>query len=214
MVTLQLKQLDIPPGHRLLLQDVSWQAFEAILDELGQRSTRLAYSNRTLEIVAPLPEREVAKVIVGDLIKILLEELGIDCESYGSTTFKRQDMGQGIEPDDSFYMQNAARMIGRDRIDLTIDPPPDLALEIDVTSKTQLDAYAALGVPELWRYENRQLRIDVLRGGKYMQSDSSPTFPNLPIAEVITAYVNLGRVRGRSETLRDFRRWVKPQIQP
>jgi Uma2 family endonuclease len=145
-------------------------------------------------------------------VKILLEELHLDCECFGSTTFKRQDMAQGIEPDDSFYIQNHASMIGKERIDLTIDPPPDLAIEVDVTSRTQLSAYEALGVPELWRYENHRLQISVLQDRKYVASDFSPTFPKLPIVEIISQYVEQSRTLGRSSALRGFRQWVREQI--
>ena len=214
MVQLQLRQLEVPPGQRVILQDVTWQEFEAILEELGEhRATRLAYGGGTLEIRMSLPEHEKAKVILGDLVKILLEELNIDCECFGSTTFKRQDMAQGIEPDDSFYIQNYARMIGKERIDLTIDPPPDLAIEVDVTSRTQLSAYEALGVPELWRYEHHRLQISVLQDGKYVASDFSPTFPKLPIIEIISQYVEQSRTLGRSSVLRAFRQWVREQTQ-
>ncbi|MBD2412576.1 hypothetical protein FACHB389_00980 [Nostoc calcicola FACHB-389] len=214
MVTLQLQQLGVPPGHRVILHDVSWQEFEAILEELGDhRATRLAYSYGTLEMRMPLPKHEKAKVIIGDLVKILLEELEIDCETFGSTTFKRDDMAVGVEPDDSFYIQNHARMIGKERIDLKVDPPPDLAIEVDVTSKTQLDAYEALGVPELWRYENGKLQINILQYGKYIESEISPTFSNLPIFEGIPRFVEQSRTLGRSPTLRAFRQWVREEIQ-
>lgn len=213
MVTLQLRQLTVPPGNRLLFQDVSWQEFEAILDELGDnRATRLAYSQGTLEIRMPLPKHEKAKVLIGDLVKILLEELEIDCEPFGSTTFKRQDMGEGVEPDDCFYILNHRIMLGKDRIDLTIDPPPDLAIEVDVTSKTQLDAYQRLGVPELWRYENNKLEIYVLSHGKYIKSAVSPTFPNLPIIEIIPQFIIQSQKIGRSPSLREFRKWVREKI--
>lgn len=205
MVTLQLRQLDVPPGHRVLFHNVSWSEFEAILDELGQhRAARLAYSRGTLEMRMPLPEHEVDKELIGDMAKILLEELDIDCECFGSTTFKREDMAQGVEPDQSFYIQNQARMIGRRRIDLTLDPPPDLAIEVDVTSKTQLDAYKALGVPELWRFEAGRLRISVLRG-QYLDSEISPALLDMPIVE-ISEFVQQSLVEGRSTMLRAFRR--------
>jgi len=213
MVQLQLRQLEVPPGQRVILQDVTWQEFEAILEELGEhRATRLAYGGGTLEIRMPLPTPEKTKVILGDLVKILLEELRLDCECFGSTTFKRQDMAQGIEPDDSFYIHNHARMIGKERIDLSIDPPPDLAIEVDVTSRTQLSVYEALGVPELWRYEHHRLQISVLQDRKYVESDFSPTFPKLPIIEVISHYVEQSRTLGRSSALRAFRQWVREQI--
>jgi Uma2 family endonuclease len=214
MVTLQLRQLSVPPGHRVILHDVNWQEFEAILEELGEhRAARLVYRQGTLEMRMPLPKHEKAKVIIGDLVKILLEELEVDCETFGSTTFKREDMAVGIEPDDSFYIQNHAQMIGKERIDLKVDSPPDLAIEVDVTSKTQLDAYEALGVPELWRYENGKLQINILEDGKYIESEISPTFPNLPSDEAIPRFVEQSRTLGRSPTLRLFRQWVREEIQ-
>lgn len=213
MVALQLRQISVPPGHRVLFHDVNWQEFEEILDELGEhRGSRIAYSQGTLEIRMPLPEHEFNKEIIGDMVKIILEELEIDRECFGSTTFKRKSMLQGIEPDNCFYIQNYALMIAKKRIDLTVDPPPDLAIEVDLTSKTQLDAYEALGVPEIWRYENHKLEINVLEDGKYVSSEISLIFPNLPIAEAISQYCELSQTVGTSQTLRLFRKWVREQI--
>ncbi len=212
MVTLQLRQINVPPGHRVIFKDVSWEEFEAILEELGDhRASRLAYSKGTLEIRMPSLRHEVDKELVGDMVKILLEELEMDCECFGATTFKRRDMAQGIEPDQCFYVQNHAQMIGKRRLDLTIDPPPDLAIEVDVTSRTQLDAYQALGVPELWRYEEGRLRIDVLVDGEYLESEISPTFPNFPVP-VIVQFVGQSLSAGRSSTLRAFRKWVREHL--
>ena len=214
MIMLQLRQISVPPGHRVLLHDVSWPEFEAILEEFGEhRASRIAYSKGTLEIRMPLPEHEVNKEIIGDMVKILIEELEIDRECFGSTTFKRKDMAQGIEPDNCFYIQNHALMIGKKRIDLTVAPPPDLAIEVDVTSKNQTDVYEALGIPELWRYENNKLQINVLQDGTYIESEISPTFPNLPIVEAISQFVEQSRIIGTSPTLRAFRNWVREQIQ-
>ena len=123
-------------------------------------------------------------------------------------------MAFGVEPDDSFYIQNHAQMIAKERIDLTVDPPPDLAIEVDVTSKTQLDTYEALRVPELWRYENGKLQINILQDAKYIESEISSTFPNLPIVEEIPRFVEQSRTLGRSPTLRAFRQWVRKQINP
>jgi Uma2 family endonuclease len=212
MVTLQLRQLDIPSGHRILLHQVSWQEFESILAELGEhRSTRLSYSQGTLEIVAPLPEHEKAKVTIADLLKVLLDEFDMDWESLGSTTFRSAEMQVGIEPDDCFYIQNHATMIGRDQIDLSIDPPPDLAIEIDITSKTKLSAYEALQVPEIWRYQNRKLQINVLSQGKYIEVQFSPNFPNFPVIEGITQFLELSRTSGTRPALKAFRQWIAQQ---
>ena len=122
MVTLQLRQLHVPPGQRLLIEDVTWADFEAVVEELGEhRGTRLAYSQGVLEIVSPLPAHEKAKVIISDLVKILLDELDMSWESLGSTTFRRAEMAAGIEPDDCFYIQHHAAMVGKERLDLRVD---------------------------------------------------------------------------------------------
>jgi Uma2 family endonuclease len=210
---LELNQLIVPPGHQLLLKDVSWQMFEKILEELGEtRAARVSYSKGMLEIMTPLPEHEADKVIIGDLVKALLEELNIDFWSLGSTTFKNEEMAQAVEADDCFYIQNEAAIRGKKRIDLSIDPPPDLAIEIDITSRTKFNNYEALGVPELWKYNGRKLQVNVLQEGKYVESNVSYNFPNLPIVEVIHQYVEQSKTLGRNATMRAFRNWVREQI--
>ncbi|MEQ9550547.1 MAG: Uma2 family endonuclease [Coleofasciculus sp. G3-WIS-01] len=210
---LELRQLKVQPGNQLLLEDVSWQQFETILTELGEhRAARLSYSNGRLEIMVPLPEHEKAKEIIGDMVKILLSERGINYESLGSTTLKNERMTQGVEPDTCFYIQNAALIIGKNRLDLTVDPPPDLAIEIDLTSRTKLDNYQILGVPELWRYAGGGLKINVWQDGQYIESDSSPTFPDIPIIELVNRYVQQSRVSGGSQAIQAFKTWVKDNL--
>ncbi len=213
MVTLELRQISVPPGQRVVLCNISWQEFEAILQELDEhRATRLAYHKGTLEIRMPLPEHEVSKEIIGDMVKILLEELDMDRECFGSTTFKREDMAAGIEPDNCFYIQNHRLMIGKTRLDLTVDPPPDLAIEVDITSKTQLDIYECLGVPELWRYQQGKLQISILQKGKYIDSQNSHIFPQLPVIEAISQFLEMSKTTGTSPAIRAFRKWVREAI--
>jgi Uma2 family endonuclease len=210
---LELRQLKIQPGQQLLLEDVSWQQLEGILAELGEsRASRLSYSNGRLEIMVPLPEHEKAKEIIGDMVKILLEERQIAFESLGSTTLKNERMIQAVEPDACFYIQNQAAVIGKNRLDMSVDPPPDLAIEIDLTSRTQLDNYQILGVPELWRYARRGLQINVLQAGRYVESDSSPTFPGIPIVELVNRYVQQSQVSGRTQAIQGFRSWVRENL--
>ena len=210
---LELRQLRIQPGQQLLLEGVSWQQLEGILAELGERRTsRLSYSNGRLEIMVPLPEHEKAKEIIGDMVKILLSERGINYESLGSTTLKNERMTQAIEPDSCFYIQNQAAVIGKNRLDMTVDPPPDLAIEIDLTSRTQLDNYQILGVPELWRYTRQELQINVLQDGQYVESDFSSAFPGIPIIELVNRYVQQSRVSGSSQAIQAFRNWVRENL--
>ncbi|UKO97539.1 Uma2 family endonuclease [Nostoc sp. UHCC 0870] len=210
---LALKQLIVPVGHQLLIKNISWPEYKNILAELGEnRSFRVSYSQGVLEIMSPLPEHEVAKVIIGDLVKALLEELDMEFWSLGSTTFDQEIMDAGVEPDDCFYIQNEAAVRGKDRIDLTIDPPPDLAIEIDITSRTRFNNYELLGVPELWRWYGTKLEINVLVDGKYVKSPNSAIFSNLPIVQVIPEYLTRSKIDGRNATMKAFRAWVRGQI--
>ena len=210
---LELRQLKIKPGQQLLLEDVSWQQFENILAELGEhRAARVSYSHGYLEIMVPLPEHEKAKEIIGDIIKILLDRLNIDYDSLGSTTLKNERMTQGVEPDACFYIQNQQRVIGKNRLNLNTDPPPDLAIEIDLTSRTQLDNYELLGVRELWRYGKQGLQIEVLQDGKYVRLDASPTFPDLPIVELINKSVQQSQTVGSSQAIRVFKQWLRDNL--
>jgi Uma2 family endonuclease len=214
LVTFQLRQLDIPPGQRLLIHAVDWLEFERILVELGEkRASRIAYSDSILEIRMPLPQHEREKALLGDGVKVLLEALGLDCECFGSATFKQPDMSAGIEPDDCFYIQNQAAVRGRNRFDLAIDPPPDLAIEVDVTSQTQTDAYIRLGVPELWIYAGGELKIYALQAGQYESVALSPTFPTLPVLELVQTLLTQSLTIGRSPALRALRQQAQQLIQ-
>jgi Uma2 family endonuclease len=210
---IQIKQLFVPPGHQLLIKDISWLGYKNILADLGEnRSSRVSYSQGMLEIMAPLPEHEVGKVIIGDLIKALLEELDIEFWSLGSTTFDRENMDAGVEPDDCFYIENEAKVRGLNRINLETDPPPDLAIEIDITSRTRFHNYEALNVPELWRWNGTILEINVLVDGKYLKSENSRIFPNIPIAKVIPEYLSMSKKSGRNATMKAFRIWVRETV--
>lgn len=213
MVTLQLRQLDVPPGQRLLLHDVSWAEFEAILAELGEHhGTRIAYDNGVLEIMAPLPEPEYFKETISIAIQDISEALNQDYESYGSTTWRKQAQQAGLEPDNCFYFQNEARIRGKLEFDLNQDPPPDLALEIDITRKSlnRFPIYARLGVPEIWCYNRGQLTIHLLQGTQYVQVGQSRVFPSLNI-QALPQLIEQYRDQGRLALRRAVRDWVQEQ---
>ncbi|MBS3027780.1 MAG: Uma2 family endonuclease [Dolichospermum sp. DET50] len=210
---LELQQIIVNPGQQMLLKDISWQKLEKILEEMGERrAARISYSDGWLEIMVPLPEHEKDKEIFGELVRILLDKLEIDFEPFGSTTLKNERMRQAVEPDTSFYIQNQGAVIGKNRIDLNIDPPPDLAIEIDITSRTRFENYEILGVPELWRYQQQGLEIFLLQEGKYIKSQSSPNFPDIPIIELVNEYVRQCLSIGRSQAMRNFRSWVRDNL--
>ncbi len=206
---LELSKISVPPGQRILFHDIDWQQFLDILEELGEnRGSRIAYDGGTLEIMAPLPKHEVNKEFISDFVKIILEELDIEFCPLGSTTFKQELMAKAIEPDNCFYIQHEAAVRGKDRLDLTIDPPPDLALEIDITSRTHVNIYASLGVPELWRFDGNKLQINILTDGQYIESEFSSIFLGLPLREIIPQYLDMAKTQGRNKAMKAFRQWV------
>jgi len=210
---LEFSQLTLSPGSQLLVNHVNWTMFENILAEMGETAAaRLSYSNGLLAIMAPLAEHEVGKVVIGDLIKAILEALDLNFWSLGSVTLKNQNITQAVEPDDCFYIEHEVIVRGKPRLDLREDPPPDLALEIDITSRTHFDNYEKLGVPELWRYDGKILEIYLLQAGSYRVSKTSLHFPQLPLIEAIPYYVERSKVIGRNATMREFRRWLADQL--
>lgn len=209
MVQLQTRQFEVLPGERLVLQNIDWQQFESILEEIGERrATRLAYYDGTLEIRMPLAEHEFAKVLISHLVVIMLDRLGWEWSSLGSTTFKNSEMLAGIEPDDCFYIQNYLAVIGLKRFDPAINPPPDLAIEVDLTSKTQVNAYTALKVPEIWRYQKQRLTISIFQDCKYIDSPKSQIFPDLPVVEIISECIAMTATKPMSAIRREFQQRI------
>ena len=198
-----VSQITLSPGSVVTIPKISWLEFESILQELGEkRRTRIAYSNSTLEIMVPLLDREITKDLISDIVKNLLKSAGRRYEPFGSTTFKREGAA-GVEPDACFYILNYQRMIGRRRL-LPDDPPPDLAIETDVTSKTKIDAYKIIGVPEVWVYDSGRLHIYLLQDGEYVESDISPNFAEIAIAQLIPTAVERALQVGSYQALEEF----------
>ena len=206
-VAIPIKDIQLNPGSAISIHNISWEQFEAILAELGEeRRTRIAYSKGTLEIMSPLPAHERPHRIIGYLVTTLLDAQERDWEDFGSTTFRKKAKEAGLEPDTCFYIQNARQVRDCMRMDLAIYPPPDLAIESDVTSKTTLDAYESLEVPEVWIYTGEKFTINVLIGSEYAESSTSPTFPDLPILELIPRLVQQAFQEGSSKVLRELRK--------
>lgn len=199
-----ISQITLTPGSAISIQGINWPTFEALLVELGEnRHTRIAYHKGTLEIMSPLPRHERAIVIISDLVKTLLRLQKRPWESLRSSTLKRQGIA-GIEPDDCFYIANYQAVIGKDRLDLAINPPPDLAIESDLTSKTETEAYLAIQVPELWVYGNGKFVINLLKNGGYTESLVSLIFPGLALTEMVPRVVERAWEIGTSQALQEF----------
>ncbi|OLP17143.1 hypothetical protein BST81_17485 [Leptolyngbya sp. 'hensonii'] len=199
--------------ERVMLHNISWETFEQLLAEAGDcRNTRFHYLEGTLEIMAPLSRHEGSNRFIESLISAIVEELDIDMRKLGSLTLKRRDRRAGGEPDSCYYIQNEAIVRSIVEIDLRTAPPPDLVLEVDITSPStrRLPIYANLGVPELWQYDGKTLQYYILQDQDYVPVDQSPTFPWLPPA-IILEFLQKRLILGETKAIREFKAWVREQ---
>jgi len=204
----------IQSSDRVLLQNISWQTYQSLLKDFEEQpGMRLTYDRGLLEIMMPLPPHETYKKLLGRFIEAFTEAFAIEIRSLGSLTCDRQDLARGLEPDQCYYIQNEAAVRNLDRLDLTQDPPPDLAIEVDITSSSidQLAIYAALGVPEVWRYDGQALTIYHLTAGDYESHDRSLGLPQLTVSEVVR-FLELRQSMGETSLIRQFRQWVITQL--
>ena len=211
---LTLEQLIIPAGNQLLLENINWHDFETIqnkFEEWGKKS-RFSYNQGLLELMSPLAIHEDDKNIISDLVKIILEELELECRALGSVTLKNKVMKKAVEADECFYIQHEAVIRGKASLDLSIDPPPDLAIEIDITNRTHFDNYEKLGVPELWRFDGVELIILILNEGIYQSSEISTQFPNFAIKKIIPEFLEKSKREGRNKTMKAFRSYILQTI--
>lgn len=200
--------------HRTILQNISWQTFKTMLTEMGdQRSTRLAYDSGIVEIMTPLMPHENSNRLIEAFVGVLCEELGLEIKRTGSLTLTRDDLERGGEPDSSYYIQNEALVRGKENIDLAVDPPPDLVLEVEYSRSKidKLNLYASMGIPEFWRYNGNVLRIYKLQSGQYVESSQSLTFSPILVKE-IPRFLTESRNLGEITCTHNFRNWVKPQL--
>jgi Uma2 family endonuclease len=201
-----------PPTEIIHLSEISWETYETLLEELSDRRLRLTYNRGTLEIMAPSPEHELSKEVLGRFVETLAEELAVQIYPLGSTTFKRPELS-GAEPDKCFYIYNIDAIRGKKRLDLNEDPAPDLVVEIDVTSssRNRLQVYADLGVAEVWIYNGESLAIQQLQNGIYITSQKSQFFADLPILEIAGFLQQAGQT-DYLELVKAFRNWVRSQL--
>ncbi len=198
-----ISQLQLAPGSVVTIPDVTWAEFETILTEFGdRRTTRIAYSHNILEIMVPLPEHEIPRDLISDVVKALFKAAKIRYQPFGSTTFKREGFA-GVEPDACFYVQNYRQMIGRRRLQPD-DPPPDLAIETDVTSKTAMEAYRAIGVPEVWVFDSGKLKIHRFQDGAYQEVNRTVLFPDIDIQKLLPQVLSRAWQVGSLQALEEF----------
>jgi Uma2 family endonuclease len=206
----------LPASSTLLLHEVHWTEYEALLALLPDTPRfRLSYDQGTLEIMTLSPRHERLKSLFAHLLAVLAEELNLNLVGLGSTTFRRPEAARGTEPDDCYYIHQAERMAGRDTIDLTVDPPPDLIVEVDIShpSLNKFPIYASLRIPEVWRHNGETLQVFCLLEDRYIQTPESSLFPRLS-AEALAGFVQQGTAHRIIPMIRAFRLWVRTSLLP
>lgn len=200
-----------PAAQQVLLHGVSWETYTRLLtDYQDQSGVRFTYDRGFLEIMVPSFAHETIKDILTLLVNVLAEELDIDVEGAGSTTFRSEDMARGFEPDACFYVQHAERVRGKQHIDLAADPPADLVIEIDVTSSSlpRFPIFAAVGVPEVWRFNGERVSIATLQGGEYVERPESVALPQVT-SLILSEFVEAHSHMKRPAWLRRVREWAR-----
>jgi Uma2 family endonuclease len=198
------------------LSGVDWQTYSRMLHVFGARpGVRLTYDRGELEIMSPLLEHDNPARFLGWLVLFLTEELGLPIFPGGSVTMRRRRHMRGLEADDCFWIANAHRMAGKKRLDLRIDPPPDVALEVDATrsSLNRMGIYAALRVPEVWRLDGDTLTFHVLGpDGKYTVAAMSRAFPMVTPADLMSFLEDARQAADFHVVIRKFREWIRQRL--
>ena len=198
----------------MILHNISWTTYERLLAEHeGRQSPRFVYDRGDLEIMVLSFEHEQFNRLLADIFTLIAVEMDIEFLNAGSTTFNRQDLSRGFEPDTCFYIQHADAIAGKTRIDLAVDPPPDLVIEVDITSPSldKLPIYAAVGVPEVWHFDGGQIAILGLTADAYTAQAQSAVVPHLTVQQ-LSDFISASQEMKHVAWLRSIRDWARQQI--
>jgi Uma2 family endonuclease len=212
MVTVE--KIPLSAERRIVLSCVSWELYEALRENEENWHVRMAYDQGRLELMSPSPGHEVITKLIARMIETFTEEMGIETRSLRSTTWKRRELGKGCEADECYYILNHHRVRGRLDVDLTVDPPPDLVVETEVSRSAVQRAriYAALGVPEVWRWRKKGLTAYSLGAdGKYVEREFSLNLPKLRVKD-LEPFLDFELAVDETTWIRKFRAWVRERF--
>jgi Uma2 family endonuclease len=201
----------LPEDTVLIRYGVSWDEYEELLEQVGEaHGLRMSYDNGRLQIMTLSTEHEKYADFIKRLVSHLSFRLRINILFFGSATMRKRKRSKGNEPDACFYVQTADLLGNRIELDFETDPPPDIAVEIDVhhDSRDKLDIYAGLEVPELWRYDGEQLTISVLQEGRYVPLAQSQALPMLT-SQILTEFLTRLRQEGEFQAILAFDEWLQ-----
>ena len=197
-----------------MLNKVTWDGYVGISNSLCEQPIRLTYDRGCLELMTLSREHELLKALLRRFLEAIAEECGMEFSTGGSMTFRRQELDRGLEPDECYWIEHEAAIRDKREVDLAIDPPPDLVVEIEVSRGVldRLGIYAAMSVPEVWRYDGATLGALLLGSdGLYTTGQSSRAFPFLDLADLLPFLQQRGRL-GEAAISKNFRAWAREQV--
>jgi Uma2 family endonuclease len=209
-----METVERPAEHRVILHNTSWETYERLMRERGEsRVPRFTYDRGELEIMSPSTEHESIAYYIGLLVAVFAEEAGVDLYGAGSTTFDREDFERGFEPDACFYVRNAEHVRGKPRLDLSLDPPPDLLIEVDITSPSldKFSIYVRASIPEIWRHDGERLAIFELSSEEYIEVAESKILPPLT-SEALSSLIEQSSSLDIVTWMRRVREWSRGNI--
>jgi Uma2 family endonuclease len=204
----------VTPVQCVLLNGVSWETYQRLLAEHeGNSSTHFAYNQGQLEIMVLSSKHERRSRALSLLATLLAEESAINAINFGSTTFQREDLERGFEPDTCFYIQNEVLVRDKLEIDLAVDPAPDLVIEVDITSPSlkKFPIFAALGIAEVWRYDGERVSIWRLIGDGYRETTHSQQIP-IASGPQLTEFLDAEPGTPRLVWTQSVRSWAQTQL--
>jgi Uma2 family endonuclease len=205
LILISPSKINVPPGT-VLRVPATWQEYQEVAQQRGDDSLpRIKYCNGEMLLMSPLPEHGKDAHLIARIVEVLLDAQGLEYDSFTPITMTLPDSG-GIEPDYCFYVENLDRVRGKQRIDWTVDPPPDLVLEIDVTSYSNVNDYLLYRVPEVWMFKRGMLNIYILDQQTYRLVQTSHYFPELQLQPIVAQYRQIAYQQSSSQAIRQLRR--------
>jgi Uma2 family endonuclease len=209
-----IEQVQLIGEDRIALSGISWELYEQLRENEENRHVRMAYDNGRLELMSPSPDHAAIKRLIGRMIEAFTEEMNIPCRSLSDTTWKRPELAKGLEADECYYILNQHRVSRRRHVDLAVDPPPDLAVETEVSRSIvpRLGIYAALGVPEIWHWRKNGLTAYSLGdNGRYVEREFSLNLPTLRVSD-LEPFLDFELSADETAWIRSFRSWVRERF--
>lgn len=200
------------PGEVRVFHDVDWEEYEHLHDQLTPDShlVRVCYGEGTMELMTHSALHETYIHFISSMVRLVSLRLRIDIRFFGQATIKKSRQQKGLEPDACFYVQTVPQLGNRLKLDFAVDPPPDVAVEVDIYpgSISKLPIYAGLGIPEVWRYDGKSVTIHLLQNDEYIETEASSALPMIS-PEILERFLTQMREENEFKAMIAFEEWLQ-----